>query len=275
MIVDGQYIAYEIDERTREAVRALGRTPTLHIVMCEPTFAARRFVELKRMRAQQLGVELVLSELPEGSGTADAARAVARVAAEGDGVVIQLPFPAHIDIETVLAALPETHDVDAIGAEAAARLVRGDAVVMPPVVGAIAEILKRHPHSIAEKRALVVGRGRLVGAPAVRWFMQQGAHVEVVDKDTANIADAARRADIIVLGAGSPGCLTADMVRDGVLIFDAGSSEDQGRLVGDAASDVAAKAALLTPVPGGIGPITISMLFANLLTLATAHAAAS
>lgn len=267
MIVDGIRIAQEIDERVRTAIVRLGRQPVLHIIACAPTRATQRFLELKRARATALGVTLVLNELPAMSSTDDVVAAVVRAAHEGDGVVVQLPFPEHIDIDTVLAAIPRTHDVDAIGHAAEASVARGDSAVLPPVVGAIAEILKRHPYPLVGARVLVVGRGRLVGAPAAVWFAQQGAAVETVDRDTVDVAAYARRADVLVLGAGSPGCITPEMVRAGAVVFDAGSSEDMGRLVGDADPAVAAQAAVFTPVPGGIGPITISVLFANLLTL--------
>jgi methylenetetrahydrofolate dehydrogenase (NADP+)/methenyltetrahydrofolate cyclohydrolase len=155
-----------------------------------------------------------------------------------------------------------SHDVDVT------RYDGSDNTLLPPVVGAIAEISRTHNVSFANRSVVVVGNGRLVGAPAAAYAAKEGARVTVVTKDSDNIS-ATRDADIIILGAGSPGLLTPDMVKEGVVVFDAGTSEEGGMLVGDADPAVVQKAALLTPVPGGIGPLTIAILLKNVLYLAT------
>jgi methylenetetrahydrofolate dehydrogenase (NADP+) / methenyltetrahydrofolate cyclohydrolase len=124
-----------------------------------------------------------------------------------------------------------------------------------------------HETPVFERHVVVVGSGKLVGLPASRWFMEQGSAVSVVTKDTADIAYYTKNADIIVLGAGVPRLLTPDMVKEGVVILDAGTSEDGGVLAGDADPACAEKASLFTPVPGGIGPITVAVLLRNLVEL--------
>ena len=137
--------------------------------------------------------------------------------------------------------------------------------IMPPVVGAIAEILKRESVSVKDKNVVVIGKGALVGEPAAVWFKQQGARVVVLDRKTKNISMVTKDADIIVSGAGVPSLITADMLSDGVIFFDAGTSESGGVLKGDASPECALKCSIFTPVPGGIGPITIAVLLRNVV----------
>ena len=181
--------------------------------------------------------------------------------ATSDGIIVQLPFPPQIPIQHVLDKISPTHDVDAlfyagIGEE-----------ILPPVVGAIDAIAQRHQIVFTDKLVVVVGYGRLVGAPAKLYAESKGANVKVIQRDTTDANDIIKSADILILGAGVPGLITPNMVKDGVVVFDAGTSEEGGMLVGDAAPDVASKAALLTPVPGGIGPVTIAVLLRNLILL--------
>ncbi|PIR84681.1 hypothetical protein COU16_01390 [Candidatus Kaiserbacteria bacterium CG10_big_fil_rev_8_21_14_0_10_47_16] len=177
-----------------------------------------------------------------------------------DSVIVQLPFPSHIDIDGVLAAVPPSHDADALNPETTA--------VLSPVVAACKEILKRNEVAIAEKHVTIIGSGRLVGKPAAKWFADMGAAISVVTKDTADLPYYTMHADIIVSGAGVANLITPEMVPEGVIILDAGTSEDGGELRGDASPACSEKASLFTPVPGGIGPVTVALLLRNVVTLA-------
>jgi methylenetetrahydrofolate dehydrogenase (NADP+)/methenyltetrahydrofolate cyclohydrolase len=139
--------------------------------------------------------------------------------------------------------------------------------VLPPVVGAIDEISKVYKLPWQAKQVIIFGEGRLVGAPAAEYAKQRGARIVIMNEFSQNVAEITKTADIIILGAGKPNLLTLDMVKEGVIVFDAGASEDGGLLVGDASPEVVNKASLFTPVPGGIGPVTVALLFRNLLDL--------
>ena len=267
MIVDGTGIAQKIEREVMAALQARNEVPRLQVFTCEPTFATTRFLALKKASAEKLGVTLEVHKCAPESTTEEVVEAIKKSVTEADGIIVQLPFPSRIDVSAILAAIPARHDVDAIGSEAEQLFSEGKSLVLPPVVGAMAEIIARYDIKIANKKVVVVGEGRLVGAPATAWFRQMGARVQTLNKETECLARVAREADILVLGAGVPGLITPDMIRDGVVIFDAGSSEDTGKLVGDADPLCAKKASLFTPVPGGIGPITISLIFRNLLAL--------
>lgn len=266
MIVDGRAIAEEIYKDLKEKIKRQKRTPILSAIAVEPDFATKRYLEIKKRAAERIDAVMNVIELPSNASTGDIVTALKAEIPKCNGVIVQLPLPERIDTQEVLRALPASHDVDVIGSEAHEKIsAKGDA--MSPVAGAIEEIVKRHHIDIKEKHAVVVGEGRLVGAPAAKLLSKRGAHVVVTNKDTESLEAYTKVADILVLGAGVPGLITPKMVKEGVVIFDAGTSEEAGKLVGDADPACADKASLFTPVPGGIGPITIAILFRNLTVL--------
>lgn len=261
MIVDGKAIASNIYLDTAHLVESLPVSPAMAIITCDPNFETQKYLDLKKKKANALGIDLLLTVLPKEATTVEVVEAVLSAVKLTCGIVVQLPLPAHIDTSAVLAALPSSHDVDAFSFES------GSAPVLPPVVGAIDEIAKHHNVTWEGKKVVVFGSGRLVGRPAAVFAREAGADVTVVTEASVDVAPLVLEADIIILGVGKPNLLLPDMVKDGVVIFDAGASEDGGLLVGDAHPEVAKKAALFTPVPGGIGPITVALLFRNLLEL--------
>lgn len=273
MIIDGTKIAEDMAATLAYRVRTLPRAPRLCALYAAPTFATTRFLAIKEARARSIGIPLDAVELGADIDTAGVVAAVVRAASEYEGVLVQLPFPPQVDVAAVLAAIPYNRDVDVIGGEAVQQLALGDTEALPPVVGAIRAIARSAGVDFAGKRVVVVGAGRLVGQPAAAWLRQQGAEVVVLTEEIADLAAETLQADVLVLGAGVPGLIRPEMVKEGVLIFDAGTSEAAGKLVGDADPACAPRAALFTPVPGGIGPITVSVIFENLLAFAARGAA--
>ncbi len=273
MRVHGTQIAKDIEARVRTAIAVRNQKPRLAILTCAPNLATQKFLALKIACAERVGAVIDLHSCSSERSTEDIIASLGRLVSTCDGIIVQLPFPPHIDVSAVLAAIPASHDVDAIGTEATAHLEDDQAVVLPPVVAAIRAIADVHAVSFEGKRAVVVGSGRLVGKPAAVWLAHRGADVTVVTRETDALAEKTRGADVLVLGAGVPGLITPDMIKEDILIFDAGSSEDAGKLVGDADPRCEEKASLFTPVPGGIGPITVSIIFENLLALGESRGA--
>lgn len=261
MIVDGKQIAADIYRDLDVELRNRSVRPSLLVFVCAPTAETKKYLSLKQHRAMALGIDVVVMEFDKDSSTDDLAKAIDELSPAHEGLILQLPFPSQIDTDLLLNKVPKAKDVDAI------NYVGGPEAVLPPVVGAIKEIAERHQVNFAGEKVVVVGQGRLVGKPATLWAEAKNADVTIVDKDT-NDADAILRgADIIITGAGSPGLITSDKIREGAIIFDAGTSEEGGVLKGDADPACATKCALFTPVPGGIGPITIAILLKNLVLL--------
>lgn len=241
MIIDGKQIAEEI-------LNSLHGSYTLGVVMNPNSAASDSFVKMKERAAQHAHVR-VLRYAPEDINKALLC----------DGVLVQLPIE---NAEALIAAIPPKKDVDALGPQAKVR---------PPVAAAIAEILFRANVDVRDKVAVVVGAGALVGAPAAELLRSLGAHVTVITQSQGSL-DVLKTADIVVLGAGNPGFVKPDMLKQGVVLIDAGTSEDAAsasrRIVGDADPRCAEVASIFTPVPGGVGPIAVAMLFKNLFTLA-------
>lgn len=261
MIVDGTMIASDIYATLLARRGALPAELALGVVVCAPDAVTDSFVRIKSRAAERLGVRIVRADVPRERGTAGILDAIRALTAQTHGIVVQLPLPHDIDTDAVLAALPATHDVDGISASAR---------VIPPVARAVSDTLVRHGIRLAGSRAVVVGAGRLVGAPVARALAAAGATVAVITKDRGSLADLAD-ADIVVSGAGEPGLITPSMLREGAVLIDAGTSEQGGKVRGDADPACAGHCALFTPVPGGIGPIAVAMLFANLFDLAAVH----
>lgn len=259
MTVDGKIIAAELLEQTAKDTKTLPPL-TLAAITCAPDFATQRYLEMKRKKAQSVGITVDVIELPATITTDDMIAHIHAIANNVSGVVVQLPLPEQIDTKLVLQSIPPAKDPDVFCyGEKRDRL-------LPPVVGAINEISLRHNIVWKNKRVVVLGQGTLVGKPAARYARKQGARVRVYDKDTLDVSSL-KTADIIVSGIGQSHMLRADMVKSGVILFDAGTSEDGGELVGDMHPEIHEVSKLYTPVPGGIGPVTIAYLLKNLVTL--------
>ncbi len=261
MIVDGKKIAAEIYLAVAKEVGKMDVKPVLAAITCAPNFETRRYLELKKRKAAEVGISLRVVELPENATTEEVLACVRVIASEADGVVVQLPFPPHVDREKILAAVPVGKDPDGFA------YTENPSACLPPVVGAIKEIAEHYEFSFAGKQVVVLGQGRLVGSPAVRFLQSVGASVSISTEHDSTQAEQLRSADVIISGIGEPHFITADKIKPGAVVFDAGTSEDGGLMVGDVHPDVAEGASLFTPVPGGIGPITIALLLRNLVSL--------
>ena len=268
MIVNGKKIAESMLKNIGAEVDTLSVKPVLAIVAVAPNFATEKFLKIKEKTAERVGVKIKMYPLPESATTDEVCNTIGEACAHATGVVVQLPLPAHIDRREVLKAIPLSHDVDGVGSEYRMHAEDGTPLVLSPVVGAIDAIAREHSVSFLDKKVLIVGNGLLVGLPASEYAREKGGKVTTVTKDaTDTLVHEAHDADILILGSGVSGIITKDMVKEGVVVFDAGTSEDDGKLSGDADPDVAKRASLFTPVPGGIGPVTVAILFKNLLML--------
>jgi methylenetetrahydrofolate dehydrogenase (NADP+) / methenyltetrahydrofolate cyclohydrolase len=261
MIIDGKAVAKRIYDEVAHEVSLLSRAPVLAAIACAPNFETRKYLELKKQKAADVGIIVRVIELPETISTEEAIACVQAVAPDVDGIVVQLPFPSHINREELLAAVLVSKDPDGFS------YGRHADACLPPVTGAIVAISKSYNISLLDKQIVILGAGRLVGAPTATYLEQAGAKVTVLTEVDQNREAILKEADCIISGIGKPHTITKDMVKEGVIIFDAGTSEDGGVVAGDVHPTVAQKSALFTPVPGGIGPITVAVLLRNLVTL--------
>ena len=261
MILDGRAIAEEIyGELT--ARRARVERPVRLGIVVGGHDPVESFVRIKARAAARLTIEMVRMDLPENATTDTSVAAVKELSAKTDAVIVQLPLPKGIDTEAVLAAIPAEKDVDAIN-----PTIPADAhPVFAPVALAVVEMLRRGGVDPKGKKTVVVGAGRLVGAPSAVLLKRLGANVSMFTLDEGSIDDL-KDADIIVCGAGNPGFIKPEHIKNGVAIIDAGASEQAGVIKGDADPACADKASVFAPVPGGVGPVAVAMIFKNLLEL--------
>ena len=264
-LVDGRALAKEISAKLQIEIKNFGKPLKLAVITCAPNLETKKFLNLKQEKAKALGVAMEVVELDEKSETREVVKTIEQLSLVVSGIVVQLPLPKTIATDRILAAIPPELDVDVFGYGK-----QEDFGILPPVVGAIFEISKQHKILWQGKKVVIFGAGKLVGKPALVFAERLGAEVFLVTEKTERreVLEKTKAADIVILGVGKPNLLTSEMVKEGVVVFDAGASEDGGVLVGDAGKGLESKAKLLTPVPGGIGPLTIVLLFSNLLNLA-------
>ncbi len=262
MIIDGKKIAEDMYQALAKRRALFERDIKLGILVVSPSPVIESFVRIKTRAAARLNVEMVRVDLPESTGTAAAIEAVKKLAGETDSVIVQLPLPKTLDTNAILAAIPPEKDVDALNP----TIPDDTHPVFAPVALAVVEILQRSNVRIEGARTVVVGAGRLVGAPSAVLLKRLGAEVSMFTLQQGSVGDL-KDADIIVCGAGNPGFIKAEHIKEGVAIVDAGASESKGIVVGDADPACAEKASIMTPVPGGVGPVAVAMIFRNLFDL--------
>lgn len=229
--------------------------------------AARSFLDSKSKIAERVGVEALVRE-SEADTTEDAVRFVReKISEDYDGIVIQLPLPKSVLAEEVFSVIPEDKDIDILSKTARLAYAEGRTERVPPVAGAVRQILERYDADLNGKKVLILGRGRLVGRPVSAMFEKLGIGYDITDANTLE-ADRLRLlalADVIVTGMGTPYFIKPEMIKEGAMIIDAGTSEQGGKFVGDADPACGTKASVLTPVPGGVGPLAVTNLFRNLV----------
>lgn len=267
MIINGKTIAEDIYKELAPKFSALGRRVRLGIVVVGANPVIESFVGIKTRAAERLGVEMIRVNVSEKSDAGKIEQAVSRLVATADAVIVQLPLPQGINTNQILAVVPKEKDVDALNP----TISEEERPVHAPVALAVVEILKRSGIDIAGKRTVVVGAGRLVGAPSAWLLKSLGANVSMFTLEEGSIEDL-KDADIVVSGAGSPGMIKPEHLKKGVALIDAGTSELNRKITGDADPACADVASVFSPVPGGVGPVAVAMIFRNLYSLLKSHA---
>ncbi len=280
-IISGTDVAREIRAELAERVAELkdeGLVPGLAVVLVGADPASRAYVGMKNRAAKEAGIHSRQIDLPETTSTDELLGWIEGLNADPEvhGILVQLPLPEHIDEKRVLEAIVPGKDVDGFHPVNVGRLAVGDAEVLAPCTPkGIVDLLLRSGHDPAGKHVVIVGRSNIVGKPMASLLLRKGrggdATVTVAHSRTADLGAATRLADILIVAVGRAGTVTADMVRPGAVVVDVGVNrvEDPGsergyRLVGDVDFDgVRAVAGALTPVPGGVGPMTIATLLSN------------
>lgn len=269
MIIDGKKLAEEIKNSLREKILSFKTKSRLAIVKIGSNSVTEKFLEQKKKFARDVGIDVRIYEFGENISTNQLRKEVSKIVhiEKNSGVIVQLPLPKSINTQYILDTIPPEKDPDMLSSKSFGLFATGRSKILPPVVGAVKFILENNSIDSRHKVVVIVGAGRLVGKPIAMWFINQEATVSVLNEYTPDIKHLTFVADIIISGVGNTNIVTSDMVKEGVVAIDCGTSELQGRLVGDFDPGVAKKASLFTPTPGGVGPLTVAMLFHNLVEL--------
>ncbi|MFA6534029.1 MAG: bifunctional 5,10-methylenetetrahydrofolate dehydrogenase/5,10-methenyltetrahydrofolate cyclohydrolase [Patescibacteria group bacterium] len=273
-VVNGNQIAAEIlaDLKARVAVlKESGRAVSLAVVLVGSNAASSVYVRNKGLAAEIIGVDFKLFVYPSEISTTELVNEIKKIQGENqlDGLIIQLPLPKTVDSKEVINQIAPEIDVDGLTAVSAAKLVVGEQQFLPPTPAAILEILKYHQVDLKNKKVVMIGKGELVGKPLAAILTNQKVDLIACDRSTPDISVFTREADVIITGAGSPGLLTGEMIKPGAVVLDAGFGSVDGKSCGDIDfPSVAAKASLVTPTPGGVGPVTVAKLLANTVKVA-------
>jgi methylenetetrahydrofolate dehydrogenase (NADP+)/methenyltetrahydrofolate cyclohydrolase len=278
--IDGKAVAAAVRERVKTDVAAYteetGRVPGLATVLVGEDPASKVYVGMKRRNTEEVGMRSVHHE-PDASIREGELLGLVRELNEDDevdGILVQLPLPAHIDENAIVAAVDPRKDVDGLTPVNAGLLAHGAPGLVPCTPAGVMELLAHEGVELEGAEAVVVGRSKLVGIPVARLLLRANATVTVCHSRTRDLDATCRRADVLVAAVGVPRLLGAEAVKPGAVVIDVGVNRLEEGLVGDVDYEAAAEvAAAITPVPGGVGPMTIAMLLSNTLQAARSRAA--
>ena len=273
-LLDGKAMSAELREELALRVQRLkgkGVTPGLAVILVGDDPASQIYVKNKELGCQQVGIHSVTIRLPETASQAELEAQIDKLNADASihGILVQLPLPQGLDEAAALARILPEKDVDGFHLLNAGRLFTGQQGVVACTPKGAMEMLHRTGIDLSGKEAVVVGRSNIVGKPMAMLLLQENATVTICHSRTANLAEHTRRADVLVAAVGKPRFITADMVKPGAVVIDVGINRVDGKVVGDVDFDAVREvASWITPVPGGVGRMTITMLLANTIEAA-------
>ena len=269
-IIDGKAISKQIKEECRlkaERYKAQGIEITLAVIQVGSDPASGVYVRNKKRACEECGIKSLSYELPEETSEEELLSLIGRLNAdrEVNGILVQLPLPEQIDEDKVIQAIDVAKDVDGFHPMSAGALCTGQKGFVSCTPAGIIELLKRSNIEISGKECVVAGRSNIVGKPAALLLLRENGTVTLCHSKTADLKEVTKRADILVVAVGRPKFITADYVKEGAVVIDVGIHRNEnGKLCGDVDFDsVAPKCSAITPVPGGVGPMTIAMLMNN------------
>ncbi len=270
-IINGRNIRNKILEDVKEGVKALSFQPVFCDVLVGSDPVSKQYIDMKAKTAESVGIHFHHAEFKEEITTEELVEEIKNLNKVDNmcGLIVQLPLPAHLDKEIILNAIDQHIDVDCLGHDASNVFYNTDTSIGYPTALACMAIIDSIDFDLNNKNIVVMGQGELVGRPVTHLLKLRGLHVDTITRKTENKEDLLKNADVIISATGAGKYLTGDMIKEGVLIVDAGTSESTGGIVGDVDTDsVIDIASAVSPVPGGVGPVTVSILLRNVLTVA-------
>ena len=270
MILEGKPVAEKILKEVKEGVDKLGFAPGLAVVRVGEDPASKVYVGSKIKRASEVGIKGTEHHLPETATESELLELVHKLNNDSSvhGFIVQLPLPAHINAEKVLESIYPEKDVDGLHPQNLGKLVAGDPAFVPATPMGVMEMLSHYKIEIAGKNAVVVGRSNMVGKPMSALLLNANATVETCHSKTRDLAEHTKRAEILVVAVGKAKLITEDMVREGATVIDVGMNRVEGKLAGDVDFEKVKEKTSVSPVPGGVGLLTVACLMKNVLKAA-------
>lgn len=269
-IIDGKKISQEIKDELKERVAALkekGVEVTLAVIQMGSNPASTVYVGNKKKACAYVGIKSLAYELPEETTEAELLELVEKLNKDDsvNGILVQLPLPKHIDEDKVIKTISPEKDVDGFHPESVGKLSIGQKGYVSCTPAGIIQLLKRSDIEIDGKECVIIGRSNIVGKPMAMLLLRENGTVTITHSHTKDLKEVTRRADILIVAIGRTKFVTADYIKEGAVVIDVGMDRDEnGKLCGDVDfADVEPKAGAITPVPGGVGPMTIAMLMHN------------
>jgi len=270
-IIDGRKIKKDILTELQKEVMLLPFTPIFCDILVGDNSVSSKYVSIKEKAAESIGIKFRRIEFPENIRTEELIEEIENLnkVPHMCGIIVQLPLPKSIDSFAVLNAINPSLDVDCLGDLSSQKFYNDSSILGCPTAIACVEIIDSLNIDLSNKKIVVLGQGQLVGLPVTHLLRSRGLSVDTIDSNTLNADELLKNADIIVSGIGRDKFIKGDMVKEGVVIIDAGTSEDGGTIYGDVDFDeVNNIASYITPSPGGVGPVTVAMLLKNVLLVA-------
>lgn len=274
MLIDGKAVAAQVKQRLQkeaEELAAKGKICGLAVLIVGDDPASKVYVRNKILSCQEVGIRSFSYEFPAETQEKDIIDLIEKLNADDkiDGILVQLPLPKHLNERKILSYIDTDKDVDGFSPEQMGKLLLGEKCLPSCTPAGVMELLRSYNVDPEGKRAVVVGRSNTVGKPMAVMLLQKNATVTVCHSKTKDLAEVTRQADILIVAIGKGRFIKKDMVKDGAVVIDVGMNRVDGKLCGDVDFDeVSPKCSLITPVPGGVGPMTVAMLMQNTVTAA-------
>ncbi len=272
-IINGTKLAERLRDELKAEIAGFERKPGLAAVLVGENPASKVYVGIKQKKCAEVGITSQLHKLPETITQEKLLNEIEKLNKDPniDAILVQLPLPKHINERTVLNAIALDKDVDGFHPLNLGKLAAGEDAIIACTPHGVLKLIQSTGETIEGKHAVIIGRSTVVGLPAALLLLQNNATVSICHSRTQNLKDIVKQADIVVAAAGKPGMITKDMIKKGAIVIDVGTTKVDGKLKGDVAENAQEVAGFITPVPGGVGPMTVAMLLYNTVQLHKSH----
>ncbi len=270
ILLDGKKVAESILNRIRGIIKEKQLIPSLAIVLCGEKPASLLYTAMKQKKAAEIGIIATIHQFPENISQEDLCTAVIELNQKADGIIIQLPLPQHLDQAVILNKINHLQDVDGLTTKSLGKVLQGNEENAPATPKGIIKMLEFYNIPVKGKTITIVNHNNILGKPLAMMLVNRGATVTICHEFTTNLAFHTKPAEILICGVGIPHFIHANMIKEGAIVIDVGTSKVGDKIVGDVDfEEVQPKASYITPVPGGVGPVTVATLLENVVNCKT------